>query len=178
MTKIRNALTNRTKSPDQLRKELQYGSSKDLRRRRGIIAFSLLGMTAMAGVSILQNGLLHHLPDPPIGDFDSDKVNSSDTAYRANLPDGAVSIASLAANIPLAAYGGENRVHQFPWIPIGLAVKAVGEALTASWYFYQMPVKEKAWCSYCIVGAISNIAIASLSLAEAKKAMQLLSRFC
>jgi hypothetical protein len=43
--------------------------------------------------------------------------------------------------------------------------------LAASWYFYQMPAKEKAWCGYCILGAIANIGIAALTLPEARKAL-------
>jgi hypothetical protein len=53
-------------------------------------------------------------------------------------------------------------------------VKAAGEAVAASWYFYQMPAKEKAWCGYCIVGAIANIGIAALTIPEARKALAVL----
>jgi hypothetical protein len=33
-------------------------------------------------------GLVKHLPDPPLPGFDSDRVNSSDTAYKFGAPDG------------------------------------------------------------------------------------------
>ncbi len=52
-------------------------------------------------------------------------------------------MASLAANIPLAAFGGENRAETMPLVPIA-AAKATIEAAVAGWYFYQMPTKEKA----------------------------------
>jgi hypothetical protein len=51
----------------------------------------------------------------------------------------------------------------------------VAEALAASWYFYQMPAKEKAWCGYCILGALANIAIAALTIPEAREAISVLS---
>jgi hypothetical protein len=89
--------------PRQLRSELQEGQTTELCRRRGIIGFSLLGMASMAAVTLLQTGIVKHLPDPPFGNVDSDRVNSSDTAYRFGLPDGPVSLASLALNIPIAA---------------------------------------------------------------------------
>ena len=83
------------KDTQKLRKELQNGTSEGLKKRRGIIALSLLGMGAMTAVTLLQTGIVKHLPDPPLPDFDSDKVNSSDTAYALGVPDGAMSLASL-----------------------------------------------------------------------------------
>jgi hypothetical protein len=37
-----------------------------------------------------------------------------------------------------------------------------------------MPAKEKAWCGYCIVGALANIAVAALTLPEAGKAVAII----
>ena len=121
-------------TPQQLRQQLQREDAPDLKRRRDIIAWSLVGMATMAAVTLLQTGIVKHLPDPQFGNFDSDRVNSSDTAYRLGAPDGSISLASLAANIPIAAFGGANRVQGKPWVPLVAAVKAVGEALAASWY--------------------------------------------
>jgi uncharacterized membrane protein len=158
----------------QLRHDLQQGDSADLRRRREIIGLSLVGMASMTAVTLLQTGIVKHLPDPPVGNFDSDRVNSSDTAYRLGVPDGSISLASLAANIPIAAFGGADRARTQPWVPLAAAVKAAGEALAAGWYFYQMPAKEKAWCGYCILGAVANIGIAVLTIPEARKALSVL----
>jgi len=158
------------KNPQQLRRELQESSESNLNVRRAVIGLSLLGIGAMTAVTLFQTGVVKHLPDPPIDGFDSDKVNSSDTAYALGVPDGALSLASLAANIPLAAFGGENRVEEMPLVPLAAAAKATVEAAVAGWYFYQMPTKEKAWCGYCIVGALTNFGIAALTLTEAKKA--------
>ncbi len=159
----------------QLRRELQDGDSRELNVRRAIIGLSLLGIGAMTAVSLFQTGVIKHLPDPPIHGFDSNKVNSSDTAYALGVPDGTLSLASLAANIPLAAFGGENRAAEQPLVPLVFAAKASIEAVVAGWYFYQMPTKEKAWCGYCIVGALANWGIAALSFVEAKKAWKHLS---
>jgi uncharacterized membrane protein len=163
-------------NPQQVREHLQEGDTPDLRRRRAVIGLSLVGMASMAAVSLLQTGMVKHLPDPPLGSFNSDKVNSSDTAYRFGVPDGTVSLASLAANIPLAAYGGANRAREQSWVPILAAAKAAVEAVAAAWYFYQMPAKEKAWCGYCILGALANMGIFALTLPEARKAFTALRR--
>jgi uncharacterized membrane protein len=156
--------------PQRLREELQNSERSDVNLRRAVIGLSLLGIGAMTAVSLFQTGIVKHLPDPPIDGFDSDKVNSSDTAYALGVPDGTLSLASLAANIPLAAFGGENRAEEQPLIPLAIAAKASVEAVVAGWYFYQMPTKEKAWCGYCILGAAANFGIAALTLAEAKRA--------
>lgn len=163
------------KHPQQLRGELQESESENLSRRRKIIGLSLLGMAAMGAVSLFQTGIVKHLPDPPIDGFDSDKVNSSDTAYALGVPDGTLSLASLAANIPVAAFGGENRAEEMPLVPIAAAAKSTIEAAVALWYFYQMPTKEKAWCGYCIAGALCNVGIAALTLPEAKQALKALT---
>ncbi len=158
-------------NPQQLRAELQQNHDNDLRRRRAIVGLSLIGMAALGTVSLFQTGILKHLPDPPLPGFDSDKVNSSDTAYALGVPDGTLSVASLAANLPLAAFGGANRATKQPLVPLVAAGKAVTEAAVAAWYFAQMPLKEKAWCVYCIVGALANVGIAALCLPEAKTAL-------
>lgn len=156
--------------PQKLRSELQSAQTEDLKIRRAIIGLSLLGIGAMTAVSLFQTGIVRHLPDPPLESFDSDKVNSSDTAYQLGVPDGTLSLASLAANIPIAAFGGVNRAEKTPLVPLAAAAKATVEAIVAGWYFYQMPTKEKKWCGYCITGAIANFGIAALALIEAKKA--------
>ena len=160
----------------QLRRELQNSDEPDLNTRRAIIGLSLLGIGAMTAVSLFQTGVIKHLPDPPIDGFDSDKVNSSDTAYALGGPDGTLSLASFAANSPSAAFGGENRARNQPLVPLAFAAKATIEAAVAGWYFYQMPTKEKAWCGYCIVGALANFGIAALSLVEAKRAWKALTK--
>ncbi len=163
-------------SPQVLRKELQEKETKGLRRRRAIIGLSLLGMGAMTAVSLFQTGIIKHLPDPPIDSFDSDKVNSSDTAYALGVPDGTLSLASLAANIPIAAFGGTDRAEKQPLVPIFAAGKSLVEAVVAGWYFYQMPTKEKAWCGYCIMGAFANVGVAVLTLPEAIEALENLKK--
>jgi uncharacterized membrane protein len=158
-------------NPTRLRQDLQQNDSDDLRRRRAIICLSLIGMGSMAAVTLLQTGVVNHLPDPPISGFDSDRVNLSDEAFQFGVPDGALALASLAGNLPLAAFGDARRAHAHPVVPLAAAAKAAADAVAAGYYFYQMPAKEKAWCGYCIVGALANFAIFALTIPEARKAM-------
>jgi uncharacterized membrane protein len=159
-------------TPAELRTQLQDSTDSDMRRRRGIVIASLAGMGSMAAVSLLQTGVVKHLPDPPLAGFDSDKVNSSRTAYALGTPDGTLSLAGLAMNVPLAGFGGVSRAERTPYVPIAAAVKSGVEAIAAGWYFYQMPAKEKKWCAYCIAGAIANFTVFALTLPEAVRAFR------
>ncbi len=163
-------------SVDQLRSELRESTDSDIRRRRGIVIASLAGIASMGAVSLLQTGIVQHLPDPPFDGFDSDKVNSSDTAYALGTPDGTLSLAGLALNLPLAGFVGVARSEHTPYVSLAAAAKSGIEAVAAGWYFYQMPAKEKKWCAYCIAGAVANATIFALILPEAIKAWKHLRR--
>ena len=156
----------------RLTRELTEGATADLQRRRAVVGLSLVGMASMAAVSLLQTGVVTHLPDPPLKGFDSDKVNRSKTAYQFGVPDGPVSLASFAVNVPLAALGGADRAASAAAVPLLAAGKAAVEAVAAGWYFAQMPTKEKAWCGYCIVGALASWGVLALTLPEAVKALR------
>src|SRR5579884_4379121 len=155
----------------QIRRELRNDPSVELRRRRAIIGLSLVGMAAMPPVCVLQTGLVRHLPDLPVRGVDSDGANLSDTAYRLGIPDGTLALASLAANIPVAAWGGAERAREQPWLSLGAAAKAVGDAVGAGSYFWQMLTGREPWCPYCITAALAIFGIAGLTLAEAATAI-------
>ena len=123
----------------------------------------------MVPVTMLQTGLVHHLPDPPLKGFHSDAANSSLIAYKFGVPDGALSVASFAANIPLAAFGSADRARTKPLIPLIVAGKAGVDAATSAWYFNEMR-KGKKWCPYCIVGAICSLAVFVMTVPEARTA--------
>ena len=147
-----------------------------LAERRWTIGLSLAGMASMAAVSLLQTGLVKHLPDPPLPGFDSDKVNLSETAFPFGIPDGTLGLLSFAVNLPLAAYGPADRARRLPWLPLLGTAKALVDALVSAWYFYQMPAREKAWCIYCVLSALANWAILALALPEARRAFAELRR--
>lgn len=160
---------------DRLRADLTRGSTGELARRRGIVGLSLVGMAAMTPVTLLQTGLVKHLPDPPLPRFHSDETNLSDVAYQWGVPDGTLALASLAVNIPLAALGKSDRAREKPWVPLLAAAKAAVDAVGAGWYFYRMLSGKEPWCPYCIIGALANGGILALALPEARAALQALT---
>src|ERR1043166_3051931 len=96
----------------ELRRDLQRGDTAHLNLRRAMIGASLTGMASMTPVMMLQTGIVHHLPDPPIEGFHSDAANSSLIAYKFGSPDGPMAVASFAVNLPLAAFGGADRAEK------------------------------------------------------------------
>src|SRR5215472_1675119 len=96
----------------ELRRDLQRGNTPHLNLRRAIISASVVGAASMVPVTLLQTGIVHHLPDPPIKGFHSDAADSSLIAYKFGAPDGSMAIASFAVNIPIAAFGGAERAHE------------------------------------------------------------------
>ena len=141
-----------------------------MRHRRAVVGLSLVGMASMAATSLLQIGVIRHLPDPPLKGFNSDKVNLSREAFPLGIPDGTLALTSFALNLPLAGYGGPDRARSAPWAPLLAGAKAALDAAVAGWYFYQMPAREKAWCGYCITAALASFAILMLTLPEARRA--------
>lgn len=145
-------------------------------QRRWTIGLSLVGIASMAAVSLLQTGVVRHLPDPPLPGFDSDKVNLSKAAFPLGIPDGTLGLLSFAANLPLVARGPADRAQRMPWLPAVATAKSLVDVLVSAWYFYQMPAREKAWCGYCIVSALANVGILALSLPEGRRALAALRR--
>jgi uncharacterized membrane protein len=159
----------RVEEARHLRRDLQRGDTTHLKLRRAVIGASVVGMASMVPVSMLQTGIVHHLPDPPMKGFHSDAANSSLIAYRFGTPDGPMAVASFAVNIPVAAFGGADRAHTKPLVPLIAASKAAIDLASSAWYFNEMR-RGKKWCPYCIVGAISSMAVFLLSLPEARSA--------
>jgi uncharacterized membrane protein len=153
----------------QLRRDLQRGNTDHMKLRRAIIGTSVIGAASMVPVTMLQTGIVRHLPDPPVRGFHSDAANSSLIAYQFGAPDGSIAVASFGVNIPIAAFGGADRARTKPLIPLIAAGKAAIDLASSAWYFNEMR-RGKKWCPYCIVGAISSLAIFLLTVPEARAA--------
>ena len=169
--------TSGERDPQDLRERIQHDDSAEMRLRRAIVASSLVGMGSMAIVSMFQTGMIRHLPDPPLQSFHSNKVNSSSTAYGYGMPDGPITLGMHPANLALAAAGTPERARERPWLPLLAAGFAGSQAAVAAKYlFHQMPEVDRAWCGYCITDALAHFATFGLTLPEAAKALDSLSR--
>ena len=163
--------------PSQLSRYLRTGSDGDLRRRRAVIGLSLLGLAMGQVVSAYQTGLIKHLPDPPVGPFDSDRVDASDYGFsRASTPDGLIMIDTYAATAWLAGAGGQDRHRHRPLLPLLLAAKVAADFATN----YRLAGEEwrenRARCTYCQTASLASTLSLPLVVPEARRALTTLLR--
>lgn len=158
--------------PDNLAEAARHDASPHMRRRRGTVAVSLLGIGAMACTSLLQMGMVR-LPDPPSRWFDTRRVNLSDEAFSYGGPDSPIVILMHAVNMVLATTGGPDRARHHPWLPLlAGALAGAQSAMAAKYLFYQMPEVDEAFCPYCIVDALAHFPTLGLVLPEAVEAAE------
>ena len=161
----------RTIPPAQLSRELREETSPDLRRRRWVIGLSIAGTVAAQLVALYQTGILKRLPDPPVGPFDSEKVDASDYAYkRLQTPDGFLMLGTYAVTGALAAAGGRDRATEQPWLPIAAAAKTFYDAATTVVLGREEWAENKALCAYCQAATLASFASAALAMPEALRA--------
>lgn len=161
-------------TPRQLSLELREGRSDDLTRRRWVIGLSLLSVAVGQVVGLYQTGILKHLPDPPVGPFNSDKVDASNYAYkRLATPDALMMVVSYGMTAWLAGMGGMNRAETSPFLPIVTALKAAGDAGVALELAREEWAENQALCAYCQAATLASIAAAVIAAPEAIKAWQL-----
>lgn len=155
------------REPRALREDIQGSDNRDMQLRRAVVGVSLLGIASMAPVILYQTGIIRHLPDPPVGNFHSDKVNGSPTAFGYGGPDAPLSLLAHATNLVLASFGGSRRARITGWLPLAASASAAAQAGVAGKYlFYQMPKVDKACCPYCITDAVMHMSTFALTLPE------------
>lgn len=158
-------------SPEALSRDLRLGSESFLRQRRALVACVLAAAAIMSVVVLFQCGLIPHLPDLPGRWFDSDKVNSSATAYRFGVPDGTLVLFSLGLTLLLVAAGPADRFLTHRWLPVLLSAKTGVDALFVLIYFHDMVVRQKVACIYCVSAGLAIVAAFLWSLPEARRAL-------
>ena len=78
---------------------LRNGMSPELRHRRAVAALSLVSATSMGVISLYQTGLVKHLPEPPLGLFDADRVDAAADAYPLGVPDATLGLVSYGVTL-------------------------------------------------------------------------------
>lgn len=163
--------------PRVLSRELRLGTGPDLRRRRWVLGLSLLGTLAAQIVTMFQMGLVRRLPDPPVGPFDSDRVDASDYAYsRLGTPDGALMLVTYGATAALAAAGGADRAGRNPALPLALAAKTGFDTVSALRLAADEWHDNRALCAYRQAATVASLASFVLAVPEAGRAWRALTR--
>lgn len=158
-------------SPEELGRALREGNEPFLQKRRWIVGLALYNIAAMGAISLFQMGILKHVPEVPLPGEDADKINGSAQAYEIlQTPDAVLAIGSYAATAALAAMGPPDRAKTLPWAALGMGLKALGDAAFAIKLLIDQPTKYKAYCTWCVTGALATLAAVPLALPEARAA--------
>ncbi|HEY2829601.1 MAG TPA: vitamin K epoxide reductase family protein [Thermoanaerobaculia bacterium] len=162
---------------EQLSRELRTGTSRNLRRRRGIVGLSLVASASMGVIALYQTGVIRHLPEPPLPRLNADKVDASAEAYeRFAVPDAILGLGSYAATMGLAAMGGKDRAREHPFIPLALAAKIAFDVANAARLSVDQWTQHRAFCFWCLIAAAATFAMAPLVIPEASEAIRQLNR--
>jgi len=150
---------------------LRRGADRFLTHRRRSAAFTLLSIASLGVVAAYQNGVLRHLPEPPLPGLDADRVDASGEAYQyLKTPDAALGMASAAATLILIGMGDADRSRSRRWIPLALAGKSVLDATFALFLTVEQATKHRRFCSWCLAAALANLATVPHTLPEARAA--------
>ncbi len=160
-------------TPEELSRALREGDEPFLQKRRWIVGLSLFNIVAMGAISLFQMGILKHVPEIHLPGEDADKINGSAQAYEIlQTPDAVLAIGSYAATAALAAMGPPDRARTLPWAALGMGVKALADAAFSIKLLIDQPTKYKAYCSWCVTGALATLAVVPLALPEARAAWE------
>jgi hypothetical protein len=152
--------------------DLRRGVGELLDRRRRIAGLSLLSIGALGAVAGYQNGLLRHLPEPPLPLFDADSVDASGEAYQElKTPDASLGILSSAITLVLAGTGDRHRATERPWLPLALAAKVGLDAAGGLFLTVEQGTKHRRFCSWCLTAAIAYLASVPQVIPEARVAL-------
>lgn len=151
--------------------DLRRGTGDFLEQRRRVAALGSVVALALGVVNLYQFGLIRRVPEPPLPFLDADAVDASGEAYQIlHTPDGALGLASVATTLVLAGMGGRDRVRTMPLVPLLLAAKTAGDALSGAVLTAEQLTKHRKLCSWCTVAAVAQIASLPAALPEAREA--------
>ncbi len=160
-------------SPEELSRALREGDDPFLQKRRWIVGLSLYNIVAMGAISLYQMGIVRHVPEVHLPGEDADKINGSAQAYEIlQTPDAVLALGSYAATAALAAMGPPDRAQTLPWAALGMGVKALADAAFAVKLLVDQPTKYKAYCSWCVTGALATLAAVPFAWPEARVAFR------
>jgi uncharacterized membrane protein len=103
-----------------------------------------------------QYGVISRLPDIPVRPFDSNAVITSPAAYPFGIPDSALAVTGLGAIIAIATARGARRSR---WLDALLTVAVATGVSGATHYLYEMVVRQRRLCAYCLVGVVGFYAM-------------------
>lgn len=141
--------------------------------RKAVVGLSVFSCAVLGGIALYQTGILKHLPDPPIPNFDADAVNGSPDAYRLlETPDALLGMVSYAVTGCLAAMGPADRSRTARWMPLAMGAKAALDVTQAARLSLKQATKFHNYSAWSLMVAGATLAAFSLTLPETRKALR------
>ncbi len=163
-------------TPRERSRDLRLRTDPDL-RRRWLVGLSVASVALGQIVTLYQTGILRRLPDPPVGPFDSERVNASDYAYkRLQVPDAVLMMGTYALTAGLAAAGPQDRAEREPLLPLAMAAKTAFDVATNLKLAQEEWAGNKALCAYCQAASVISMVSLVLALPEASRGLRALRR--
>jgi uncharacterized membrane protein len=161
---------------EQLSREWHREDRQALSDRRAVTGLACGAVGAMTVVALYQVGVLAHLPDPPLGAFDSERIVRSPEAYRLlSTPDAVLAMASYAVTAVLAGMGAPDRARERPWLPLALACKVGFDVYQAAAHTVNQWTTFRAFCSWCLGPAVASLAMVPRIVPETRVALSTIS---
>ncbi|HEV2065771.1 MAG TPA: vitamin K epoxide reductase family protein, partial [Thermomicrobiales bacterium] len=105
--------------------------------------------------------------------LDADAVDAAPEAYAIlATPDAALGLASYGATTVLAAMAGPDRATTRPIIPLLMAVKILVDALIGAKLTVDQWTKHRAFCFWCLLGALASVISVPLATLETRAALR------
>lgn len=155
--------------------DLRRGASPFLARRRQVGALHWASVAALTVVGLYQGGALRRVPEPPLRGLDADAVAAGGPAYAwGRTPDSALGVASAGVTLALVGMGPEDRAQRHPLIPLAAGAKVVLDALAGVYLLAEQATRQRRFCSWCTVAALTHLAAAPLVVPETRAAWRAL----
>jgi uncharacterized membrane protein len=161
--------------PQALCETLRTGDGLYLWCRRGLVGTSFMSELCMMLVGLYQMGIIRHLPEPPFGFFDADKVDASAEAYNRMdlpMPDAFLGLISYAITAALASAGGADRFERMPWLPLLLNAKVLADAFQAGKLSWEQWTSHRRFCFWCLVATAFTFSAVPLAMPESWAALK------
>jgi len=151
---------------EAVRAALQRSTSRSMRRRRWIARISAVALADAVVVALRQLGAVSRLPDLPGRVFDANAVTTSRPAFLFGAPDATLMAGLYSINLIAAGAGGSRKAGRHKLWSVVLAGNAIGGAVGAAGYLWNMLARQKRLCVYCLVAISLNFALVPLAVAE------------
>jgi uncharacterized membrane protein len=141
---------------------LRRDDPADLRRRRRMARVAATGAISALAVGLRQVGAVRRLPEPPGGIWSSNEVVTSRPAFVLGVPDAPLGALGFSAIMVLASRLGADPPGRHPWAARLLAAAVATSALGATAYLYEMVVRQRRLCPYCLTTAGASFLLLGL----------------